>query len=422
MGAVGYPSFILYIAVLIGMPLAFKRPFLSFLLVVFAFSAADTQAFTHTRTLFLGPYFNANDACLLIALLAMLRYIYLREKTIQFPKVTKWIIAVLLIGFVQSWFLRGWTYEALRALRWAMNLPFYFIIAATMVDRKEKVRPLLIALFFGSVVSAIQHIVFVRFSIDVLGVAFSQFRTISFLGVGTFFVLASLIWVPKMKEREKLILVSACILFVISILLNQTRSIWFSSIAVFPIALLTFRHKNIDAKIVMFPVVLIGLLLGTLAITGIITPEISFIDMIIERFLSLESGAFTRLISFQEEMTAWFEGTLIFGRGLSFFGGHSDEFVAWGHLGHVTTLSQLGLIGLAAYSFYLPATIIKASRKLWRYSTREVRFLGLFAGIAIMWYWICFFISGSFLSQHSLTGIIFGAAWRQAMLIRREKY
>jgi len=195
MESVGYPSVVLYLILLIGIPLALNKPFKAFILVAFMLSAGDANAFTFTRSELLGPYFNVNDACLLIALIALLPYIINRTKQLQFPKVTKWIIVVLLIGFVQSWFVMGWKYETLRALRWSLNLPIFFIIAATMVDNKSKLKLLLLVLFLGSVVSVVQHIIFVRSNIEMYeltGGDIGQFRTLTFRNPGLFFLLAGI--------------------------------------------------------------------------------------------------------------------------------------------------------------------------------------------------------------------------------------
>lgn len=83
----GYPSFILYLIALIGVPFAFVRPYKAFLTVTFLLAAADATAFTYTRTPFLGPYFNANDACLLIAL-AILAYEILWGEEYSFPMLS----------------------------------------------------------------------------------------------------------------------------------------------------------------------------------------------------------------------------------------------------------------------------------------------------------------------------------------------
>ena len=105
----GYPVYFLYLILLIGILLSLFRPFKAFLMVVFLTAAANADAFTYTRTPLLGPYFNANDACLLIALLAMISYKVMpkvagkynvKNKNIIIGPA-KWLIVVLLIGFVQ---------------------------------------------------------------------------------------------------------------------------------------------------------------------------------------------------------------------------------------------------------------------------------------------------------------------------------
>jgi hypothetical protein len=305
-----------------------------------------------------------------------------------------------------------------------MNLPVFFIISATMVDSKEKLKPLLIALFLGSIVSAIEHFMFVRFNIDISGGSIAYARTISFLSPGIFFSIAILIWMPKLNPRDKLIIIISCIIFVISTLLNQTRSIWLSTVAALIVALLLFNPKKLIVKIFTFPTILTGFFICVLVTTGLLFPEIDLVQMIIDRLAGLKTQyySFTRLLSFKLEMNAWWNGSLIFGRGLWFFSEYTDStIIAWGHLGHVTILSQLGIIGLVVYSFYLPATIIRASMTLWKHETKETKFFGLLAGIIMIFYWICFIMSDSFLSQHMVGGIIFGAVWRQAKLIKSQK-
>jgi hypothetical protein len=229
---------------------------------------------------------------------------------------------------------------------------------------------------------------------------------------------------PKLNPKDRIIVISACILFVVSILLNQTRSIWLSSVAALPVALMLFRPKNIIYKIVAWPTMLIVLYICVLVITELIMPEIDLIGITIDRLAGLNTRyyTFTRLLSFQLEMDAWLNGTLIFGRGLAFFSNYQEiRIIAWGHLGHVTTLAQLGLIGLGVYSFYLPITIIKSSRTLWKHATNEIKFLGLLAGTSMIWFWICFIMSNSFLAHHMVAGIIFGAVWKQARLIKSQE-
>ena len=125
-------------------------------------------------------------------------------------------------------------------------------------------------------------------------------------------------------------------------------------------------------------------------------------------------------------MEEWYEGTLILGRGINYFckyylGYYKGGMIAWGHLGHVTTLAQLGLIGLFVYSFYFPLKVVQMSIKLWDKTSHEAKFFGLLSGLTMIWCWICFFMSDSFLGQHVTEGIIFGSAWRQEMLLKDDK-
>ncbi|MDH4027217.1 MAG: hypothetical protein OEU95_00100 [Nitrospirota bacterium] len=432
MEATGYPGFILYLILLFGIPLALTRPFRAFLLVTFILAAANSKAFTFTRTDLLGPYFNAHDACLLVALAGISPYILFQIKKIQVPDITKWIIAVLLIGFVQSWFVMGGTYETLRALRWAINLPVYFIIAATMVDNNKKVRYLLLALFLGSIVSAVEHIVFVRsaiehsrFSINNVG----EFRTIAYRSPGIWFLLASLVWLPKFRGIDRKLLFGAGILFAISVVLNQTRSIWISSIAALPASFLLFKNRMKNIRTILIPLMFIVITASAMFLLPHITREIDPINIITERLETFSDPdiryltTITRISALEREIDAWSSGTLILGRGLAYFMPlHApNDHIAWGHLGHVTTLAQLGLVGFAIYSIYLPFTVVTACRKLWRHNSYEIKYFGLLAGTTMIASWICFLMSDSFLAQHATEGIIFGAAWRQARLMGTDK-
>ena len=432
MEVTGYPSFILYLILLIGLPLALLRPFKALLLIVFLLSSANSAVFTLTRTSYLGPYFNANDACLLIALIAVSPYVIFQIKKIQFPEVAIWIIVVLLVGFIQSWFVLGWTYEVLRALRWAISLPLYLIIAATMVDCDSKVKYLLLALFLGSIVSAAEHIIFVNSTIE--GYQFSinnvgEFRTIAYRSPGVWFLLASLVWMPKFKGLNRVIMLTTGALFAISVLLNQTRSIWIASIAVLPISLMLFKKNKKNRGAVLIPIVLVMIIAAFMLMLSYINKDINAVNIIAERLETFSDldvrylTTITRLSALYREIEEWGKGTLILGRGLAYFIPLyvPNDFIAWGHLGHVTTLAQLGLIGLLIYSLYLPFTIVKAARTLWHHTSDDIKYFGLLSGITMISSWICFLMSDSFLGQHAIEGIIFGAAWRQAGLMRMDK-
>ena len=328
----GYPSFVLYLILLVGLPLSIFRPYRAFLLVVFLVSAADAGAFTYTRTSLLGPYFNANDACLLVALSAMASYVVIHRNRIIIPPIIRWIVLVLIIGAVQSFVLIGDTYfyEVLRSLRWALSLPVYFVIAATLVDHETKVRPFLVVLFWGAVVSAVQHIIFVKSRIPVYldRESIAVLRTITFRSPGLWLLLAGLIWLPDSKHFKRPVLIAGGVLFALSTLLNQTRSIWIASILVLPVIFVLYRQRGALRKAVAMPVVMLVLFAGVWVLTNYINPVLKADQIVIERLLKVtdlvntnveSDSTSTRKLALWREMEEWSQGTLIFGRGLAYF-------------------------------------------------------------------------------------------------------
>jgi hypothetical protein len=289
-------------------------------------------------------------------------------------------------------------------------------------------------LLLGSVVSAIAHILFVKSRIPffMLYGDIGQFRTISFRSPGLWLLLAGLIWLPNIQTMKRPVLLVVGMLFAVSVLLNQTRSIWIASIAVLPVTFIFFKQKKIMVKAIALPVFLTILYAGVFLIVRYTIPGINPNNIIMERISTVTyedlrwNTTISRKLSFEREIEEWSKGTYVLGRGLSYFAPYYKDYygeyrVAWGHLGHVTTLAQLGLVGLFVYSFYLPINVVQSSRLLWLKTSNEVKFLGLLAGLTMIWFWICFIVSDSFLSQNAARGIIFGVAWRQATLLTDYK-
>jgi hypothetical protein len=149
------------------------------------------------------------------------------------------------------------------------------------------------------------------------------------------------------------------------------------------------------------------------------------IKLVQERFVTLVdadtrygSQTGTRERDFKVEMTHWWEGTLIFGRGLAFFQtmpnpDQGPGYVAFGHLGYVTYLAQMGLVGLLIYGVYLPFSILRGARRLWSTSdVAEVRFLALLSGASITYLSLMFVMSSQFLSPgFEAPGVLYGSLW-----------
>ena len=426
----GYPSLLVYLVVALGLPLAVIWPMYAFAGVTFVLSAADAHLLTMTRTTALGPYFNGNDALLLIALVATVV-----NGQLKVPRIVWLMLGVLLIAFTQSAVAFGMSYETIRAMRWAISLPVCYSIAASIVDRPERLRIMLFALFLGSMLGSLQHLFVMQNRLGggaaVTAQEFSMARTIVFRNAGQFLLLAFIIWRPKIRGLGRPLWIFGCILFGASVILSQTRSFWISSIVSLPAIAMVFRERESWKKGLVVPAIAALFLLLVFGVIELLIPSLDAVDVVGWRLESLtdeekrQMSTITRQLSIERELGAWLEGTLVFGRGLFFFAReYHEEFagmyrIAWGHVGHVTTLSQTGLIGLLVYSLLLPLGVIKSAKQLWRQSSHEARLMALTAGGCAIWYWFCFFMSDNFLATHMVEGFLFGAVWRQALYYQR---
>jgi hypothetical protein len=133
----------------------------------------------------------------------------------------------------------------------------------------------------------------------------------------------------------------------------------------------------------------------------------------------------TRKRAFEVEMDNWYHGTLVFGRGLRFFQTIENpedpqKHIGFGHLGYVTYLSQLGLIGLFVYGFYFPISVIQNGLWLWRFIDLPVlRYVALLGVASITCLSIMFIMSAQFLSPgYFAPAVLYGSMW---FLVRAQK-
>jgi hypothetical protein len=162
---------------------------------------------------------------------------------------------------------------------------------------------------------------------------------------------------------------------------------------------------------------------ATLVFFTLALPELDIVSALGERIDSLTNEdsrtatSLDRMRAMEDELSAWSNGTRILGRGLSFFQGAYDqgtdvEFVAYNHVGYVTYLSQLGIVGLLIYGIYLPLTVLRSSRRVWlNFQGEATRFLGLLTGATFVVAAIVYLANGSLLSQSPVEGVLAGAVW-----------
>jgi hypothetical protein len=431
----GYPSGTIFLALLIGGCLLIKRPYYVVLFSVLAFTGGNSFRFTATRLPGVGPYWNLNDTFVFMALVAAAIDLYRRRQAPCIPPVVLALLSILVVGAAQSYWVMGFSYEVTRALRWGLQLPVAFVIGANVVASTHRARDLLFVAAIGCLLGAGQHlaeIIFNKFKYIDLD-SYHQVRTIAYLGGSVacaFIISVPMLKVPLLSARGFGVNGVVSILAV-SIIWTQTRSLWISAIVAFPLVY-WWLNRTLTLKL-MVRYLAVSMSVGSfiIGVNFLITPNIRAEAIILERLLNLAdsnpstSTTLSRQRQARVELDGWLEGTLIFGKGLYFYGAYHNpkgrRRIAFGHLGHLTYLTQLGLLGSFIYSIFLPYAVLRASRRLWLEKSMTVRTLGLVACASIIQLSVMFLMSSSFLSVAFFApGIIYGGAWALAVGKRRD--
>jgi hypothetical protein len=427
----GYPQFVMLLVLGIGIPLAFFRPFTAFALAVFLITAADISMFIKTRTAMLGPFLNLADTCVLLALLALLLEKYHTREPFRLPVIIALMLFVLTLGAAQSLWLFGFSHNTMASVRYALDVPIAFFLGANFVTSTARAKKLIAVLLCGAAAAAVQHIVFVATLWRSRGLSMETFylmRTISFSAgaLPSAFLIAATVWKLPRGIGKKGLGIVLCLLFLATLLLNQTRSLWIATAAGILVVVMVLKQGGRmktclrlalgGAAVVLFLSVLCRSLMPGLDVSQLAGTRIASLAAADAKV----RGVNTRKRAFHIETRDWFAGTLVLGRGLGFFqiypeGVSKDpaKKVAFGHLGYVTYLSQLGLIGLLVYGLCLPLSVFRNGWWLWRYAQPEVlRSLGLLGIASIVCLSIMFVMSSQFLVLGVFApGVLYGAVW-----------
>jgi hypothetical protein len=427
----GYPQFVMLLVLGFGIPLAFFRPFAAFALATFLITAADIAMFNKTRTAMLGPFLNLADTCVLLALLALLLEKYHTKEPFRLPQIIVLMLFVLTIGAAQSLWLFGFSHNTMASVRYALDVPIAFLLGANFVTSMARARKLIAVFLCGAAAAAVQHILFVATLWRTKGLSMETYhlmRTISFAAgaLPSAFLIAAAVGKLPEGMGKKGLGIALYLLFLATLLLNQTRSLWIATATAVPVLMLVLQRGQ-WLKIVLRSAagcVVIILLLVTLC--QYLMPGLDVRELAGSRIATLAaadakmSGTSTRQRAFRIEMSDWLDGTMILGRGLGFFQKYPEgttldplKKVAFGHLGYVTYLSQLGLIGFLVYGFCLPLSVFRNGWWLWRHAGEEVlRYLGLLGVASILCLSIMFVMSSQFLILGVFApGVLYGAVW-----------
>ena len=417
-----------------GILLAFVRPYVGFLFAVLLLTAGHVTMFNQTRLAGLGPYLNLSDACVLVAVAALFFDRLAAKQPVRVPEIVPLLLFVVILGAVQSFWKLGWTYESMRALRWALEVPIALFLGANMVTSADRARRLVGILLAGVLLAAIQHVAFVANIWRARSLSmetYENMRTIGFWGgcLAPAFLLTAVVWkLPSSWIRKGLWLVAGG-LFLTTIFLNQTRSIWIGLTLAVPALAVLFKKRHYMASVAKVGAFGLATVVLLIFVCQQLVPGLNVASLFTDRMELLVNSKTagvhmgTRERALGVEMAQWWDGTLVFGRGLCFFQDIENSEnpayrIAFGHLGYVTYLSQLGLIGLAVYGLCLPVGLIRRSRFLYFHSDqRAVQYLALLAASSILCLSLIFVMSSHFLALgYFAPGVLYGGAWSLASM------
>ncbi len=418
---IGYPLIFWYGCAIIGLILIFIRPWWAFLFSVFCLSARNFHAAVFTRTPFFGPYMNLNDLLMWIGFFAMWMEVIKKEK-IRFPKILLAIFLLLAIGNFQSIFKYGFIEEVLRRIWHPLIFPVMFLVSTNMVKNGSRARLFYWIFYFGALIAALQHVIFIK-SVPYYEIYSGiEIRTISYTASGGLILLIGSIFenpAKKFSLLKKILYFGSLTLIGISYILSLTRGIY----VILILNLLTIKFfigKKIKGWMHHF--LFIGIL--SIFLIKMLFPQLNILSILVERFRSFiysetfKESYFSRATGAQTELDIWLDSSIILGVGnvLPYeigYKGYEPEIGALYHVAYSTYLAHYGIIGLLIYAILLPFLTIKIARGYHLvHPSKYTKVIGLM-GISIsLSSFFGLLTSAHYLGATShIDGLIYGAVW-----------
>jgi hypothetical protein len=421
------PSFAIVLVLLWGIPLAIWKPFRAYLFALFLPVTLSIPTMTFTRFLGLGAYFNLYDACFIVMLFSVIVELSQDHFVPSFPFLPLVMLGILVLGFAITAEQYGIHYESVRALRWGITLPMHFLAGFIMLRKEKRHSVLLLTLFLGTVLAEGQHLYYVATSpILKAGSQFGQVRS------SMFQVARSESWLiagPYLTGRTfkwPLLQVAVAILLATAVITTQTRTLvvgimgglilyWF-----FFVKLSVSRGRKYLALALATILITVMVSIPTLNLGGVANNFQKRLLGIAEEG-AVDPAAIARMEALHIESADWYKGgpiTLLFGNGLDYFEqryhlaeGASNP-VAFGHLGYITYLSQLGLLGFWVYAIWLPIATVRRATKIFRRGVSPAtHHLAALTGATFLYSIVAFLFSGSFLVTDVISGTLAGFAF-----------
>jgi hypothetical protein len=401
-------------------------------------TALSMRRLTFTRFSFGNGLLNAHDLLLLLALVAVLVTCSRKRQQAYVPMIVVGLLWVLLFGFSLSVVkIPGNMYEIVRMLRWGLTLPLYYFVGRNGCADRQTLDLLLWTLMLGVLAGAGTHVLG-SCVLLLEGRSLESIRDYQYLGgaVPPWVIAAIARGTPWTNTRRKRLLVSISVFMgLLSIAISLARSLWIAVVVAIPLTWIVFRRprtRSAEVHLDSHGLTVVGLGCVTVALLTLLSGNI--LAELTKRLLSVGllfrpgSSAFgDRKAVFLLDSHAWLHCPLV-GQGLAYYAplvgnaSYAAILDAWGHLGYITTLAQLGLVGFGVFYLWLPAAVMKNAKLLWASADDTTRQLGLLGGAWMIMVLIEFLMSGNFIAiGMSGAGLTWGALAAHRALLQGER-
>jgi len=415
-----FPAALVLAVLLGGLALALIRPYWAFLASIAISIGIGGNTLTYSRLPEGSPFFNLRDAALCVAVVAAVANAFYQRNRLVWPKIATAMVLVLLLGAANTSISLGFTYDTLKALRAALSLPINYWVGANLVTTEKQVKRLLLTCFVATLGAEIQHLIyFVGGSAE--GISAPGLRSLDYsMGQSAAWLIAGPFMVNG-RIRRPLLQFAVGVIFLAANITHQTRSVALGAM----IGIVFLYGWFVRGALTGSRSRLLSLAAVIAVTLSIIVPYLSLGEAAhnyvarMARTIDVESDSsetIGRRIAFEIEMRDWRDSNLALGRGLEYFqvynraGGWRESNASFGHLGYITYLSQLGLLGFFVYALWFPFHVLRRARRQFRNSLIQpaTRHWELLVGAVFLYDIAMFFFSSDFLGSSVLPGLMAG--------------
>jgi len=440
----GYPPVVLILAMLIGVPVALLAPYFSFCGAFFLLLIADVPAYAFTRIPELGRYFNLFDLLMIICAIGA---ILSRRKNSGLvpPLIAVVVLATASFGMFVSWSNYGFTIDAGRWFKYMVHFPVMIALGALVFDDERRVYHLILLILCACLTQSIRQCVFFQEQLGRVPAATTQdiilARTIKFFSAGNIMIPVCCLLAIRRRTLAHYLALPTLGFGILALIFQQTKSAWimqlFAVSGLFFLLVREGRARKIT-RIVLISVLIVFVACGSFEL--LLGHRISLLDIILKgRMTRFDSpydpygSTASRWNAIKVEFNAWLNGNWLWGNGIGYYAPVKWKLrqrywgkLAFGHIGYVAYLANLGLIGFFIYGLYIPIQLFRKGRKLWRHGVSEAFVcLGMYAVAWSLSTIIRAAITSGIGARGYELGIIIGTVWtltsaKSKLLFRRR--